>query len=280
MNFYNMYNDSQSEDPMAIASTLLTEPRQVLLVDDNAYNLEFRAEQLRALGFEVSYALSEFDAVKAMECIRFEVVFLDVEAMGGFGHYLLPQVAKMEYKPIIIDITFCIEDFILKRASDRGVARFLTKPVTFKSLCECLRKCDLLDPAKTYEPPVRPKLAFKNIYFMAQGDPSNAACYLRRLNCELDKEITAFTNACYRSKNAQAHLIIHRLLSLTPLVECYMFTLALRSCVPAAENEEASHMFRVIKGVTREYTLVKRAIQAEIETCQAAADQARYYKSA
>jgi CheY-like chemotaxis protein len=275
-----MYNDSQNENPLAFASTLVTAPRQALLVDDNAYNLEFRAEQLRAIGFEPSYALSEFDAVKAMEYIRFEVVFLDVEAMGGFGHYLLPQVAKMEHKPIIVDITSCTEDFILKRASDRGVTRFLNKPVTFKSMCECLRKCELLDPARTFEPPVRPKLAFKNIHFMAQGDPSNAACYLRRLETELTKEIDAFSAACFRSKNAEAHVIIHRLLSLTPLVESYMFTLALRSCVPATQNDEASHMFRVINAVSKEHGLVKKAIHAEVEACQAAADQARYFKSA
>jgi len=275
-----MYNDSQNENPMAFASTLLTEHRQVLLVDDNAYNLEFRAEQLRALGFEPSFALSEFDAVKAMEYIRFEIVFLDVEAMGGFGHYLLPQVAKMKHKPVIIDITSCTEDFILKRASDRGVTRFLNKPVTFRTMCECLRKCGLLDLAKTYEPPVRPKLTFKNIHFMAQGDPSNAACYLRRLQNELTREIDAFGAACFRSKNAEAHVIVHRLLSLTPLVESYMFTLALRSCVPATENEEASHMFRVMNGVSKEHGLVRKAIQAEIEACQADADQARYFKSA
>jgi CheY-like chemotaxis protein len=267
--FGNMNIDHCTKELLAPASSAVIQ-RRALLVDDIAYNLEWMSELLLTLGFDSTFAMSLAEAKKALSHVSFDVVFLDCELPDGFGYSLAAEIHEMELAqtPTIIGMTSSDDGEMMLRYFSAGAEGFIRKPISFDLVCESLRRCKLLDSDRTYDKPVRPKLGFNNIHFMAHGDSDRFRSYLEKIAMQLESEVTALVSACRKGEPDAARTIIHRLLSLTPLLESREFTTVLQSCQRVARWHDLQLLRNLGQAVEWEYCLVKTSLQDELDLYQ------------
>jgi len=241
--------------------------RRALIVDDIVYNLEWMSELLLTVGFDSTFASSIAEARKALAHVSFDVVFLDCELPDGFGYSLAAEIHEMELEqiPAVIGMTSSDDGEMMLRYFSAGAEGFIRKPINFDLVCESLRRCKLLDSDRTYDKPVRPKLSFNNIHFMAHGDSDRFQSYLRKITLQLESEVTALVSACRKGEPDAARTIIHRLLSLTPLLESREFTTVLQSCQRVARWHDLQLLRNLGQAVEWEYCLVKTSLQDELD---------------
>ena len=240
--------------------------RRALLVDDVVYNLEWISEMLRTLGFDSTFALNIAEAKKTLSHMSFDVVFLDCELPDGFGYAFASEIREMgmEQTPAIIGMTSSDDSEVMLRYFSAGAEGFIRKPISFDLICESLRKCKLIDAEAVCEKPVRQKLDFNNIHLMAHGDSDRFKSYLERIYVQLEIEVPALVTACKKGEPTVARAVIHRLLSLTPLLESQEFTGVLQSCQRVARWHDIRLLQELGQAVEWEYCLVKSSLQDEL----------------
>ena len=240
--------------------------RRALLVDDVVYNLEWTSEMLRTLGFDSTFALNIAETKKALSHMSFDVVFLDCELPDGFGYSLAADIREMglNQTPAIIGMTSSDESEVMLRFFSAGAEGFIRKPISFDLICDSLRKCKLIDTDTVCEKPTRQKLDFNNINLMARGDSDRFRGYLERIYAQLEIEMPALIFACKKGEPTIARAIIHRLLSLTPLLESQEFTGVLQSCQRVARWHDIRLLQELGHAVEWEYCLVKSSLQDEL----------------
>jgi CheY-like chemotaxis protein len=244
--------------------------RRALLVDDVVCNLEWISELLLSFGFDSTVAMSIAEAKKALTHLVFEVVFLDCELPDGFGYSLAAEIREMglAQTPSIIGMTSSDDNEMMLRYFSAGAQAFIRKPVSFDLVCDSLRRCELLDINRIYDEPVRPKLSFNNIRFMARGDGDRFQAYLQKIAKQLETEVTSLVGACKNDEPDAARVIVHRLLSLTPLLESREFTNVLQSCQRVARWHNLHLLRKLGQAVELEYCLVKTSLQDELDQHQ------------
>jgi len=240
--------------------------KHALLVDDVTCNLEILAEFLRPLGFEATYATDIAEARKALAYAPFDVVFLDCELPDGFGDSFAAEISgiMLENSPVIISMTASDDREMEQRCYTAGAKAFIHKPITFELVCESLRKCKLLDIYKQYQQSPQTESKFKNIHFMAQGDGERLVYYLKRLAAELETELIALIRTCRLGEPDAARTIVHRILSLTPLIESRQFTSVIQACQRVARLHDIPMLQKIGKAIEWEYRPVKISLQNEI----------------
>jgi CheY-like chemotaxis protein len=263
--------DHSTETPVVPAYTSAVQKR-ALLVDDVVYNLEWIAEMLRILGFDSTYALNIAEAKKALAYTSFDVVFLDCELPDGIGYSFASEIREMGLiqTPVIIGMTSSDDNEVMLRYFSAGAEGFIQKPLNFELVCESLRKCKLIATDNVYTKPARPKLDFNNIHFMARGDSDRFQSYIERIYKQLEVEVTALVDACSKGEPTVARAIIHRLLSLTPLLESREFTSVLQSCQRVARWHDLPLLRELGQAIEWEYCLVKTSLQDELDLRQRA----------
>jgi PAS domain S-box-containing protein len=141
--------------PVPISSVVASEPSRrsdealralrILLVEDHADTAEAIAELLRLLGHEVTVALTFSDGLAAAAEIHrrgpggIDVVVSDLGLPDGSGLDLMRELAqRYSLKGIALSGYGMEED--LRRSSEAGFERHLTKPVDFRALQTVLRE--------------------------------------------------------------------------------------------------------------------------------------------
>ena len=246
--------------------------RRALLVDDVVCNLEWMSELLISLGFDSTFALNIAEAKIELSHRSFDVVFLDCELPDGFGYSLAAEIREMglERTPSVIGMTSSDDGEVMLRYFSAGAEGFIRKPINFDLICDSLRRCELLDTNRIYDEPVRPKLDFNNIHFMAKGDSDRFQLYLQKIDLQLETEVTALVSACKKGEPEAARTIVHRLLSLTPLLESREFTSVLQSCQRVARWHDLHLLRKLGQAIELEYCLVKASLQDEFDRQQQA----------
>lgn len=257
-----MYNDQLVE---AVAQRTTRKNRQALVVDDVVYNLELLAEFLRPLGFDSTFASTIEDARIAIAKQHFDVIFLDCELPDGLGHEFASELRSIlrTATPPIISMTASNEKQMRGRCLSCGSSAFIKKPLTFQNVLESLRKTELLQPHKRYSQPVRPRLAFKNIHFMAQGDGAKYLSFIERIREDLETEMSALSSAISNSDVVSMRTIFHRILSLAPLTESRPFTSVIQACQSAAWGLDLNQIHSLQNAIDSEYRIVKLSLSHE-----------------
>jgi CheY-like chemotaxis protein len=263
-----MYVDLASRTPATSRSPVTL--KRALLVDDITYNLEWMSSLLLTLGFESIVALNIAEAKKALSDLSFDVVFLDCELPDGFGYSLAAKIQKMELeqKPTIIGMTSSDDNEVMLHYFSSGAEGFIRKPIKFDRVCDCLRKCKLLDTGRHYNQPVRPKLEFNNLHFISHGSHDQFMSHLRKIGSQLKAEVTALVVACHKGESEAARTIVHRLLSLTPLLESKEFTGLLQSCQRVARWHDLHLLKKLGQAIEWEYHLIEASLQDELDKPQ------------
>lgn len=113
----------------------MTEPKRVLIVDDEELARQRVARYVRAAGeFSIAEADSGPAAVEAIRAFRPDVVFLDVEMPGMTGFEVL---AQFEERPFKVVFETAYDEFAV-RAFEEEACDYLLKPFTRERLVEAL----------------------------------------------------------------------------------------------------------------------------------------------
>jgi two-component system, NtrC family, C4-dicarboxylate transport response regulator DctD len=112
---------------------------KVLLVEDDAYNLQALTIYLRLMGLEVEQAHDGFEALKQLDNSRFHVVVSDIRMPGLDGVELVKRIRhKLKDVPIVL---ISGDPLATMDAIPRPeVLRFLTKPFTPSELLEIIHR--------------------------------------------------------------------------------------------------------------------------------------------
>ena len=110
-----------------------TEKAIILIVDDNAFNLEVLSRRLERRGFDTVSAESGAEALELIQAREFDLVLLDIVMPGLSGLEVLDEARKTFSKtslPIIM-VTSKGESEDVVSALDRGANDYIMKPVDF-----------------------------------------------------------------------------------------------------------------------------------------------------
>jgi len=118
------------------------EPATILIVDDNAQNLELLAVYLEDM--PEARTLTATNGSEALECIarqRPDIILLDImmPRMSGFELCKQLKANPATRDVVVIMVTALNETADIERATECGTDDYLTKPVDRKALVELIR---------------------------------------------------------------------------------------------------------------------------------------------
>jgi CheY-like chemotaxis protein len=113
-----------------------TNPRRILVVEDNLDGVHSLVLLLRDMGHEVEYAINGYAALDVASRIRPEIVLLDLNLPGLSG---FDVCKRMKANPAlrgtrIIALTAYTQDEYRQRATALGCEQYLVKPVDPREL--------------------------------------------------------------------------------------------------------------------------------------------------
>ena len=128
-----------------------TDPKHVLVVEDNAALREMLARVLEARGWQVSTAetVAQVAAIDEHDTPRFVVV--DVDLPDGSAFDVLEHVDRWPVAPAIVAMSGVASPDAAFRLAQAGVREYLTKPLSADELTEALARA-------TTAPDLRPQL--------------------------------------------------------------------------------------------------------------------------
>jgi DNA-binding NtrC family response regulator len=109
-----------------------------LLVDDERTFREFLAEALEAEGFRVLHAGTAAAALREARRVLPRVILLDQNLPDGSGLDLLPALAQLPVRPVVIVITAHAQVGLAVDAVKSGAFHYLSKPFAFGDLMDVL----------------------------------------------------------------------------------------------------------------------------------------------
>jgi putative nucleotidyltransferase with HDIG domain len=105
-----------------------TNPKRLLIVDDELSVREVLAEGLGAFGYETSTAAGADEAIEMVRGERFHLILSDIEMPGGNGMELLERVKEHDPGLDVVMVTGVVDVGTAIRSIREGASDYLTKP--------------------------------------------------------------------------------------------------------------------------------------------------------
>jgi CheY-like chemotaxis protein len=123
-------------------------PKEILIVDDNAINLSLLRVLLELEGSHVYMALNAEEALARFECMRPELILMDLQLPGMDG---LELTRKLKAEAPTSDIPIvAITSYAMKgdeeRAAAAGCDGYITKPIDTRTIVDTL--CEIIRAAE------------------------------------------------------------------------------------------------------------------------------------
>lgn len=106
---------------------------RVLVVEDNAINMEIIADLFSAMQIITMCVTSAEEAIEIIKNHRFDIAFLDMQLTGMNGLDLGKHILD-NYSCIVVAITASITENIKRKAFNLGFNEFITKPFEFNDI--------------------------------------------------------------------------------------------------------------------------------------------------
>ncbi len=115
---------------------------RVLLVEDNPINIELASMMIGKLGHQIEIAKNGFEAVKKVESMEFDIIFMDMQMPIMDGVQATVEIKKLHDKSHIpiIAMTANVMKEDRERCYQVGMIDFLSKPIRKKNLLEIFEK--------------------------------------------------------------------------------------------------------------------------------------------
>jgi len=125
----------------------MSEPRKILVVDDDAEMRALLADELRQEGYEVAEAADGAEAVVACRSSEFDLLLMDKNMPGPSGLDLLPGFRRTCPRARIVMMTAFGDVPSYVEAAEKGAADFLFKPFRMEEMKAAVRKAMESTPA-------------------------------------------------------------------------------------------------------------------------------------
>ncbi|HBL19027.1 MAG: hypothetical protein A2X36_13595 [Elusimicrobia bacterium GWA2_69_24] len=116
-----------------------TEPRRILIVDDEPTLVQVLGRHLGAAGWEVRSAGGAEEALAILAGTEFRAILLDIEMPGITGFEALPRIAALSEAPVIM-MSGHADSELRQDAVLLGAATLLAKPLDLADLNAALAK--------------------------------------------------------------------------------------------------------------------------------------------
>ncbi len=127
--------------------------KKVLLVEDNAVNLQMTREILLKMGFDADVADSGFKAVEKVKQMYYDVILMDIRMPGMDGYEAARRIRALHGRksiPVIALSADAVEGVGMK-VKKSGMNGYLTKPLNPLKLIEVLKDIMKLDHHDNFE---------------------------------------------------------------------------------------------------------------------------------
>ena len=111
---------------------------RILVVDDEPDAVELLVEYLTGKGHTVTSAASGPEALRRLKEDRPHLILLDIMMPGMSGLEVLKRARAIDSEVGIIVVTAVHEDELGRQALAQGAFDFITKPVDFQYLDQCI----------------------------------------------------------------------------------------------------------------------------------------------
>jgi DNA-binding response OmpR family regulator len=129
----NGQNGQRNNRAGAFKTMNLTDPIQVLVVDDEKMIRNLLKISLQKMGYEVTAAADGVEALQRFETGSFHLVLLDILMPGIDGFGVCAELRKQSDVPIVMLTALNRPDDVV-RALELGADNYITKPFTFKEV--------------------------------------------------------------------------------------------------------------------------------------------------
>ncbi len=118
------------------------EDKKILLVEDNAINLQMTGEILKVLGFRTYTAAGGHAAIQLVKENLFDVILMDIRMPDMDGYETTKTIRELETgrNTVIIALTADAVDGVEEKAKLAGMNGFLTKPLYPAELSSMIKK--------------------------------------------------------------------------------------------------------------------------------------------
>lgn len=151
----------------------------MLIVDDNATNLNIVRRQIAALGVAVDTACNGFVALEKLRAAtgaaRFDLAVVDMKMPGMSGVELALAIradARIE-APRMVMLTSMMPSDGVRAARDAGILAYLTKPVRRAELVRTLGELIAGPRAAVAPRPARASVPYRGRVLLAEDNPVN-----------------------------------------------------------------------------------------------------------
>jgi response regulator RpfG family c-di-GMP phosphodiesterase len=130
---------------------------KLLLVDENAYDLDYYTEVLRYLGYDVQPVNSYSEAAATLDRERFDLVIVDQGSANFEGRSVLSRVVEVDHRVPILVLTRTADPDCCIEALDAGAHEYVQKPLTTVEVRELVNdyvKPSTLTFAGGHHPPI------------------------------------------------------------------------------------------------------------------------------
>ncbi|HEX5414003.1 MAG TPA: response regulator [Terriglobia bacterium] len=103
---------------------------RLLLVDENADDLDYYAEVLRYLGYDVAPMDSYVRAAATLERERFDLVIVDQGSTNFEGRSVLSRAVEIDRQVPVLVLTRAVDVDCCLEALDAGAHEYVQKPLT------------------------------------------------------------------------------------------------------------------------------------------------------
>ena len=134
---------SRKNEHDKVEQTLSAPDAQILVVDDNEFNLKVASGLLGLLGIKAVSADSGYMAIELVKQNEYDIVFMDHMMPGMDGVETVREIRKLgeKYEKLtIIALTANVVGNVREMFMENGFADFIAKPVNVNALCEVIKK--------------------------------------------------------------------------------------------------------------------------------------------
>ena len=111
---------------------------KILIVDDDKNACFLLKTFLDEVGYDVSVSHSGMDAVEKVKQMKPDIMLLDLIMDGINGMEVLRRIRLFDNSISIIMVTGVTDEGIGKEALEKGADEYITKPIDFEHLSECI----------------------------------------------------------------------------------------------------------------------------------------------
>ncbi len=111
---------------------------KILIVDDNVDACFLLKSFLEEMDYDVIESHSGADALEKVKSLKPDIMLLDIIMEGMDGMEILRRVRLFDKSIGIIMVSGVRDEGICKEALGKGADEYITKPIDFKHLDECI----------------------------------------------------------------------------------------------------------------------------------------------